>query len=303
MALATQSRRKNRFRPDLAQARIEKEKVPVRRRPDIRHKEAILKVKERVGWWLMLPFGVLSVFAFMEMFFKASVRGGLLTSTECLCFLMGAGIWLAMFAWLRPWFAIVYVFAHEMTHIVSALLCRAVIYDWHVGKDGGWVDTNKSNTFISLSPYVVPFYTVIVLLAFGIAGLFTDLGHFHSLHLGSVVVPVNASKILHYLVGLTWAFHLSFTIAVMRDEQGDLVRNGQFFSVWLIALVNLYLIICFLIAASPNLFWSDVWGSFGDLVTTVFGGLYYGIAWVVGHAWAEGQDMLHLARGWHPRPG
>ncbi|MDB6075988.1 MAG: hypothetical protein JWO89_3628 [Verrucomicrobiaceae bacterium] len=276
-----------------------KEKVAVRRRPDIRHKEAVLKVKERVGWWLMVPFGVLSVFAFMEMFLKASVRGGLLTSTECVCFLLGAGVWLALFAWLRPRFAIVYVFAHEMTHIISALCCGAVIYDWHVGKDGGWVDTNKSNTLISLSPYVVPFYTVIVLLVFGIAGLFTDFSQFHSIHLGSVEIPVNASKIMHYLVGLTWAFHLSFTIAVMRDEQGDLVRNGQFFSVWLIALVNLYLIICFLIAASPNLFWSDVGASFGDLVTTVFGGAYYGIAWVVSHVWAEGREMLELLRHWH----
>ncbi|MDB6138747.1 MAG: hypothetical protein JWO94_1819 [Verrucomicrobiaceae bacterium] len=276
-----------------------REKPPVRRRPDIRHKETILKVKERVGWWFMLPFGVLSVFAFVELFLKASIHGSLLSSSECLCFLLGAGVWVTVFAWLRAKFAILYVFAHEMTHIISALLCGAVIYDWHVGSNGGWVDTNKSNTFISLSPYVVPFYTIIVLLGFGIAGLFTDFSHWHSVHLGSVEIPLNSSKILHYLVGLTWAFHLSFTLAVMRDEQGDLVRNGQFFSVWLIALMNLYLIICFLIIASPNLFWSDVWGCFGDLVTGVFGGLYYGFAWVGNQAWAEGQDMLNLARHWH----
>ena len=302
MALGTQTRLKNRLRPDSKEVRIAREKPAVRRRPDIRHKEAILKVKERVGWWLMLPFGILSVFAFVEMFLKASLRGGLLGSSECLCFVFGALVWLGMFAWLRPRFAILYVFAHEMTHIVSALLCRAVIYDWHVGKDGGWVDTNKSNTFISLSPYVVPFYTVIVLLVFGIAGLFTDLSHFHSLHLGSVEVPVNASKILHYLVGLTRAFHLSFTVAVMRDEQGDLVRNGQFFSVWLIALVNLYLIICFLIAASPNLFWSDVWACFSDLVTGAFGAVYYGGYWLAVHAWAEGLEMVNLLRHWHVQP-
>ena len=186
-----------------------------------------------------------------------------------------------------------------MTHIAAALSCGAVIYNWHVGKDGGWVDTNKSNTFISLSPYLVPFYTVIVLLAFGIAGLFTDLSHVEALHVGSTSIPFNASKILHYLVGITWAFHLSYTLAVMREEQGDLVRNGQFFSVWLIALANLYLMMWFLIVASPNLHWADIWRCIGDLVTSGVSIVYYSCAWVVEHVRAEYRTMVGLANHTH----
>ena len=294
MPAVLQSRRKNRLRPDVKEVRIAREKPAVRRRPDLRHKEAVLRAKERVGWWLMLPFGILSVFAFVELFYKASVSGNLFASSETLCFAIGAAVWMGMFFWLRPKVAIFYVFAHEMTHMITARLCGAVIYNWHVGRDGGWVDTNKSNTFISLSPYVVPFYTIVVLLAFGIAGLFTDLSQLHSLQMGSVAIPFNASKIMHYAVGLTWAFHLSFTIAVMRDEQGDLVRNGQFFSVWLIALMNLYLMLCFLIAASPNLYWSDIWRSFGDTVSTIVGVVYYGGAWVINHVSADFHSMMRM---------
>ena len=296
MPLALQPRRKNRLRPDVKEVRIAREKPPVRRRPDMRYKERVLRAKERVGWWLMLPFGVLSVFAFVEMFFKASVNGSLLTSSESVCFLAGAAVWMGMFFWLRPHFSIFYVFAHEVTHMISALMCGAVIYNWHVGKNGGWVDTNKSNTFISLSPYIIPFYTLVVVLAFGIAGLFLDLSQVHALHIGSTDIPINTSKVFHYLVGMTWAFHLSFTIVVMRDEQGDLVRNGQFFSVWLIALVNLYLMMWFLIVASPGLHWSDVWQSITGLATNFAGIVYDSVSWIVTHVRAEYDDMAGIAR-------
>ena len=188
---------------------------------------------------------------------------------------------MGLFATLRSRLTIFYVFAHEMTHVLSALVCGARVHGWHVGREGGWVDTNKSNLFISLSPYLVPLYMVGVLLAFGILGLFTDLAHLPALHIGPVVVPVNASMILHYLVGFTWAFHLSFTFTVMRAEQGDLVRNGQFFSVWLIALVNLYLAAWFLIAASPDLHWSDVWKSFADMAVTAFRAASVAVVWMV----------------------
>ena len=299
MALVTQTRRKNRYRPDIKEVKMAREKMPVRRHPDQRRQERILRIKEHMSWLFMLPFCLLSLLAFMELFLKASLRGGLLTSNECLWFAFGAMVWLGLFWKLRSKFVIMYVFAHEMTHILSALLFGAVIYDWHVGRDGGWVDTSKSNTFISLSPYVVPFYTVIVLLAFGIAGLFTDLNQIHSMHLGSLEVPVNASKIMHYLVGFTWSFHLSFTLAVMREEQGDLVRNGQFFSVWLIALLNLYLIICFLIAASPNVTWADMYGCLHDRFSAIAGGVWHGIVWGAGKVSDECSAMLVLLRNWN----
>lgn len=301
MALLSPPRPKNRLRPDAKLARMAREKPPVRRRPDFRHKEAILKAKERVGWWLMFPFGILSVFAFVDIFFKAG-RSGLFTSSETVCFLVGAVVWMAMFPFVRQRFSLAYVFAHEMTHIVSAKLCGATVYDWKVSRGGGWVDTSKSNTFISLSPYIVPLYTVAVVLAFGVAGLFADLSQVHALHLGGVEVPFNASKVLHYLVGLTWAFHLSFTISVMREEQGDLVRNGQFFSVWLITLVNLYLVAFFLISASPNLHWSDVWSSITGMAVNTASSVYYGVTWVGTHAWAEVHDMLGALKSWRPGP-
>ncbi len=299
MSIVTQSRSKNRFRPDLKEVRSEREKMPVRRSPNRRKQERILKFKERVSWYLMLPFCLLSLLAFMELFMKASLRGSLLTSSECVWFALGALFWGVLFATMRRSFVVAYVFAHEMTHIVTALLFGAVIYDWHVGKDGGWVDTNKSNTFISLSPYVVPFYTLLVLLVFGITGLFVDVNQVHFLHVSGYDLPVHASKIMHCLVGFTWCFHLTFTLTVMREEQGDLVRNGQFFSVWLIALLNLYLIICFLISFSHDVTWADVYGCLNDRLCAILGGVWDGVTWAWGKACAEKTHMAGLYQAWH----
>ena len=302
MASAAPSTSKNQIRRDVKEVHAARMDLPVRRSAKQRRQDRILRLKEYVGWLVMLPLCMLSLMAFMELLLKASLRGGLLTSGECQWFAIGAIIWLGMFVTARRWFVILYVFAHEMTHLFTARLFRAKIYGWHVGWDGGWVDTNKSNTFISLSPYVVPFYTVAVLLAFGVAGLFTDLHQIHSMHLGALEVPVNACKIMHYLVGFTWSFHLSFTLVVMREEQGDLVRNGQFFSVWLIALLNLYLIICFLITASPSVTWVDVYTCVNARFSAILSGGWQGIAWGAGRAWHECGSMLTQVQNWKPTP-
>jgi hypothetical protein len=63
---------------------------------------------------------------------------------------------------------------------------------------------------------------------------------------------------IYFLVGLTWCFHLTFTIEVLHTEQSDLRQNGEFFSMMLIFVVNLVLIGALFIIASPTVGWSDV---------------------------------------------
>ena len=145
MASAAPSTSKNQIRRDVKEVHAARMDLPVRRSAKQRRQDRILRLKEYVGWLVMLPLCMLSLMAFMELLLKASLRGGLLTSGECQWFAIGAIIWLGMFVTARRWFVILYVFAHEMTHLFTARLFRAKIYGWHVGWDGGWVDTNKSN--------------------------------------------------------------------------------------------------------------------------------------------------------------
>jgi hypothetical protein len=58
--------------------------------------------------------------------------------------------------------------------------------------------------------------------------------------------------VFYYLVGLTWWFHATYTAKTIRLEQGDLTKNGEFFSMMLIFLFNTGVLMFMLLAASPS---------------------------------------------------
>jgi hypothetical protein len=104
---------------------------------------------------------------------------------------------------------------------------------------GGHVVTDRTNLFIRLAPYFVPFYTTIAALVFGAAGLIRPL-------------PDAALWSLYSVLGFTWAFHLTFTLRMMRIQQPDFESGGRFFSLMVIGLANLCLLCLLLVMASPN---------------------------------------------------
>ena len=57
---------------------------------------------------------------------------------------------------------------------------------------------------------------------------------------------------LYGLIGLSWMFHLTFTIWMIRREQPDLDQNGRLFSFVIIFIANILLICTMLIIASPT---------------------------------------------------
>jgi hypothetical protein len=151
---------------------------------------------------------------------------------------------------LRPVTA--YVFGHEFSHLVTARLFGGRIFDWKVSAQGGYVETDKSNTWITLAPYLIPFYTLIIMVVFGIVGLTLDMQQPHALSIWKWTVHLKPTRFLYALVGLTWCFHATYTVKTVLAEQGDLKRNGEFFSMMLIFLINAFLLIALFLAASPS---------------------------------------------------
>lgn len=134
-----------------------------------------------------------------------------------------------------------YVFGHEWTHALAALCCGGrLLRKPVISASGGHVITDRSNLFITLAPYVLPFYSVLVLGAFGLAGLIHPL-------------PEELLWLLYALLGYSWAFHLTYTLRMMRIRQPDFQKGGRFFSVIAIVLANLWLLCLLLVVASPNL--------------------------------------------------
>jgi hypothetical protein len=122
----------------------------------------------------------------------------------------------------------IYVLGHELSHALAGLLTGAKVGRVKVGRQGGHVELSKSNVFISLAPYFFPFYTgLVIALWYGI-GFFLDIRTFEPLWLG--------------LVGVTWGFHVTFTVYMLSQHQPDVQQNGRVFSYVTIYLANLFLV-------------------------------------------------------------
>jgi hypothetical protein len=128
-----------------------------------------------------------------------------------------------------------YVLGHEMTHAVWGLLMGAKVGKMKVGKNGGHVMLSKSNFLISLAPYFFPFYTGLVILLWAVAGFFVDLMNYEVWKLA--------------LVGLTWGFHVTFTLYMLSQHQ-----HGRLFCFVMIYLINLIFVALWVIIVGAPTF-------------------------------------------------
>lgn len=148
-------------------------------------------------------------------------------------------LWLFLFATMpRPMRT--YVLGHELTHAFWALLMGARVSRLRVSARGGSVNVSKTNWIITLAPYFFPFYTVLVLVLYLVLSRFLDLRTYEPFWLA--------------LVGLTWSFHLTFTIAILLLRQPDIQEHGRVFSYTVIYLLNILGVGLWIVGvASPTL--------------------------------------------------
>jgi hypothetical protein len=65
-------------------------------------------------------------------------------------------------------------------------------------------------------------------------------------------------RLLYALIGVTWAFHLTFTCWMIPKKQTDLTDQGTFFSLVVIYLMNLLLLSIMLVLASSQITFADL---------------------------------------------
>ena len=132
-----------------------------------------------------------------------------------------AGVHYTVYDFSRP-----YVFMHEMTHALAALLCGCRVKDVSIGKDSGYVKMDKTNTFVVLAPYFVPGYMLVTVFLYIVGDLFTDLTAYRQVFL--------------FLIGFFMSFHFIQTFKTLFEaDQPDLkLAGGRVFSVVLIGLAN-----------------------------------------------------------------
>lgn len=170
---------------------------------------------------LLLPTAVLALAQTVRLVF-----GVLGHWSAALAFLVGGVVYVIIhFAWYN--FSRPYVFVHEMTHAIAALLCGCRIKDFSVGEDSGYVKMDKCNAFVVLAPYFLPGYVVLTALVYVIASLFVDLTPYRQVFL--------------FLIGFFTAFHWVQTVKTLFEaDQPDLkLAGGKVFSLVMIGLANL----------------------------------------------------------------
>ena len=138
-------------------------------------------------------------------------------------FLAGAACWLVIFLLLpRPMW--IYVFGHELTHVLWAWLFGGRVKKMKVTAEGGHVVISKTNFLIVLAPYFFPLYAVLVILVFAI-------GHWIWDWQGYLVW-------FHLAVGAAYAFHVTLTWQALKTRQTDITSQGYLFSAVIIFLGN-----------------------------------------------------------------
>lgn len=180
-------------------------------------------------------------------------------------FVIGFAFWVFLYLAL-PAPIRTYILAHELTHALWGFAMGARVKRLKVTNAGGSVTLTKSNVLITLAPYFFPLYTILIVIAYLASAQFFDLRTYHPFWLG--------------LMGLTWAFHLTFTLHALRQRQPDILEHGRVFSWALIYLINMLTLgVWIVVIASPSL------ASFGTL-------LWREMAWVL----EEFTALLHMFR-------
>jgi hypothetical protein len=199
----------------------------------------------------LLPLCAILTQTFFTVFARATVSERLWAAEEFWFFSLGAVLWLiAFFGLPRP--VLLYVFGHELTHAFWVLVMGGRISKFRVGRDGGHVVTDRTNFWIALAPYFFPLYSLIIIAAYGVLGLFVNVQPY--------------GRLLYALIGATWAFHFTFTCWMIPKKQTDLTDHGTFFSLVVIYLMNLALLSVMLVLASKRI----TFVSFGnDVVTNI----------------------------------
>lgn len=182
---------------------------------------------------LPLAFGLTS--ALFELLVQQQVDSG---SQRALgAFLAGALLHLLAFLLMPKPFRS-YVLAHELSHLIAAWLSGERAGKLKVGRDGGSVEVGNATLWIALAPYILPFYTLLLLLGTALAGLWLDLDTW--------------MRWFPALLGFTWSYHLCYTLLALSLGQSDLEDMGPLGAYPVIYIGNLLFILAGLLMLLPG---------------------------------------------------
>lgn len=171
-----------------------------------------------------------------------------------------------------------YVLGHELTHALWGLLSGAKVGKMKVGKNGGHVMLSKSNFLVSLAPYFFPIYTFLIIALRFAVGFFRDQEPYESWWLAAV--------------GMTWGFHVTFTVYMLTQKQPDVLENGRIFSYAVIYLANLFFVALWVILIGTPTF-SGAWSRLMPEMLSAYSAIWFAGA----EGWSRLKSLLPAEGG------
>jgi hypothetical protein len=142
--------------------------------------------------------------------------------------LAGGACWLVIYL-LLPKPMLVYVFGHELTHALWTWALGGKVKKFKASSKGGHVVVTKDSFLIALAPYFFPLYAVLVVVAFLAGHLLWNWQHYLAL--------------FHLFLGAAYAFHLTLTWHILKQDQTDISEQGYVFSAVIIFLGNVIVLL------------------------------------------------------------
>jgi len=182
------------------------------------------KILKTVIGIILSPLLIGVSFAFYEQFGKIEIfltkgqqyfLGGIITYCLIQLFL------------IKPVF--LYVLGHETVHALAVWLCLGKVTSFKISSSGGSVSASKSNLFISLSPYFIPIYAILLMITYYVM---------NNIFSWKLLTPLY----FMFLFGMMLAFHIVMTVDTLKTRQPDLIKVGYLTSLVLIYVVNLTIV-------------------------------------------------------------
>ncbi len=182
------------------------------------------------GLLVLLPLSVVMVFALMVQLHNAAPVVGNIDFWQSIPVwysVLGALVFISLkyFRLVEAFLMYSYVLGHELTHALAAIMCFGKVETVSVDLDGGYVDTDTDNIFVSLAPYFVPLWMLVWMAVLFVANW---------------IYPFEAYLPWFYAgFGFWWSFHVYWTLWVIPREQPDLLENEVIFSFMIIMMTNI----------------------------------------------------------------
>ena len=207
-----------------------------------------------IGIYLLVPAWLLTKTFFLA-FSRATLHQEFWVTDEFWFFALGVVLWCLWFCgsiWSlgepRPLRA--YVFGHELTHAIWVWIFGGRVSWFEVSRSGGCIVTDTNNVWVALAPYFYPIYSIGIIVAYGAASIFYDVAGSRA-----TLLWMSPLQWMFLALGITWAFHLTFTCWMIPKGQSDLTSHGTFFSLVFIYVINVAVLAVFLVVAAPEISW------------------------------------------------